>query len=63
MCLCGISQAHVSKLSLQPSMIGNYAAILIKLFITPEYVCSHQEQEEKTLMSLQNFWKMYSGET
>lgn len=43
MCLCGISQAYVSKLSLQPSVIGNYAAIQIKLFITPEYVCSHQE--------------------
>jgi len=38
------SQAYVSKLSLQPSMIGNYAAILIKLFITPEYVSLHQEQ-------------------
>lgn len=55
MCLCGILQAYVSKLSLQPSRIGNHAAILIKLFITLEYVCSHEEQAGKTLMSLQNF--------
>lgn len=52
--LCGISQAHESKVSLQPTMIGNHAAMLLKLVINLDYICSCQEQAEKTLMSPHN---------